>query len=424
MEKEKRKYSEEEKHTAMGTIAGFVFQFYFFLYKLLTMEQGEIVSFEKLDDAATESEDVITFFQVKHTVQKAALEGKGKPLTNRAPDLWKAIDVWRKLIITEEKTVRTVEQQSTYINNHEFVLVSNKSCEDNKLLQLCDDIRNNIIKLEDVDKVLKEISEEARTKTKKSLEEEGQKRCNVQTMINGLKDYKLRLQFLKKIKFEYMSFDDIGQKCLNHISGPIRFPKEEAQAVFDDFMIEAVHDFKDCSVTGKALEYEYEQQLKRFEHVFKFHREENLDFRVELESFKQQFLDLVCIQQLIKVDDIKPDNLESVAKYASHFLSFKNRYLSLKDNYKLLQSEDDSFKQDAITFWDNEFTYIYDDINGITDEKDIIKKAKQLLREVRKKNLQMRKEILITPISNGAFYYLSDECLIGWHHQWKSFFQK
>lgn len=424
MEKEKNKHTEEEKHTAMGIIAGFVFQFYFFIYKLLTMEQGEIVSFEKLDDTATESEDAITFFQAKHTVKKAALEGKNKHLTNRAPDLWKAIDVWRRLIITEKKKERTMEQQVAYINNHDFVLVSNKSSTDNKLLKLCEGIRNNIFKLEDVDKILIEISEEAKTKKKDSLEEKSPNICKVQTMINALKDYKLRLQFLGKIRFEFMSFDNIEQKCLNHIYGAIRFPKEESQAVFDDFIIEVVHDFKDCSKEGIALEYTYEQQLKRFEHVFKYHREENLDFRIELENFKQQFLDLVCIQQLIKVNDVKPDDLESVAKYASHFLSFKNHYLNLKDNSKLLQSEDDSFKQDAIAFWDNEFTYIYDDIDETTDEKDIIKKAKQLLREVRKKSLQMRKEILITPISNGAFYYLSDECLIGWHHKWKSFFQK
>lgn len=56
------KHSAEEIHTAMDKIGGFVYQFYYFLYLVLTMKRGEIVSFEKLDDAAVEKDDVNTLY--------------------------------------------------------------------------------------------------------------------------------------------------------------------------------------------------------------------------------------------------------------------------------------------------------------------------------------------------------------------------
>ena len=38
--------------------------------------------------------------------------------------------------------------------------------------------------------------------------------------------------------------------------------------------------------------------------------------------------------------------------------------------------------------------------------------------------LKLRSETLGDTISNGAYYYLSDECMIGWHRDWKQFFKK
>ena len=84
----KKKYTEEEQHTAMDKIDGFVYQFYYFLHLLLKMEEGEEVSFEKLDDAAVESGESISLVQVKHTV-KVSAAGEIVDLTNRSTDLWK-----------------------------------------------------------------------------------------------------------------------------------------------------------------------------------------------------------------------------------------------------------------------------------------------------------------------------------------------
>lgn len=65
----------EKKHTTVGGIAGIVYQYYVFLYNLLTMQRGEVVSFEKLDDTAKETPNFIALYQAKHSV-KYGIDGE------------------------------------------------------------------------------------------------------------------------------------------------------------------------------------------------------------------------------------------------------------------------------------------------------------------------------------------------------------
>jgi hypothetical protein len=51
---------------------------------------------------------------------KYGIDGEETPLTNRAQDFWKAIDVWLDLIITDCDKKRTKEEQVRYINTHKF----------------------------------------------------------------------------------------------------------------------------------------------------------------------------------------------------------------------------------------------------------------------------------------------------------------
>ena len=42
---------------AGGVIAGFIYQIYYFLYRLLAMQEGETVSIEKFEDVGAEKGD-------------------------------------------------------------------------------------------------------------------------------------------------------------------------------------------------------------------------------------------------------------------------------------------------------------------------------------------------------------------------------
>lgn len=123
-----------------------------------------------------------------------------------------------------------------------------------------------------------------------------------------------------------------------------------------------------------------------------------------------------------KVKDVKPSDIDKIAKYASQFFAFKNQFEYLKDESKILEKEEQDFINDAINFWENEFDHIYDDTDDYTEEQ-ILKKARELLYKIRQHRVTLQKELMLT-ISNGAYYYLSDECLIGWHKEWKKFFIK
>lgn len=414
--------SAEQQHTAMDKVAGFTYQFYCFLYHLLSMKRGEMVSFEKWDDAAVEKGNLVTMLQTKHTI-KVGAEGKLTTLSDRAADLWKAIDVWRDLIVGGKDGNRTKGEMMDYIKSHDFVFVCNKKTADNKLQKLCDDLRAHS-DTNSIDAVLDEISKEGKPVMESGDGVGKTKYRSVQMMIDDLRNFELKGEFLKKVSFESKSQVDIKKDCVDHITDYVRFSEEDAEKVFDDFFAEAVKDLFDKADYGKPLQYTFEEQKKRFERVFQYHREEDLNFQIQMEGYKKEFLDLVCIQQLIKVRDFAASETVEVAKNASYFYSFKNRYAELIEQSKILEHEDEEFRADAIGFWNNEFKRTYRKLGGDATEDQVVEKAQDLLYEVRKHELKLRKKWLGLAFSNGAFYYLSDECLIGWHRDWKAYFKK
>ena len=421
MSKEKKLHTAEEQFTAMDKIGGFIYQFHCFLYHVLTMNKGEVVSFEKLDDAAVEAGGLITLYQAKHTIQVDA-EGEKKALTNRSTDLWKAIDVWRKLIVGKTDEKRSDADKQEYIAKHRFVFFSNKLPDNNKFVSLCEEVKNGADN-DRIDAVLDEITQEGRPRegTTQPANNPGR---TTQMMIDDLKAFGLRAEFLKQIAFEAKSQDEVKKDCIDHIADKVRFSDEDAPEVFKDFLAEAVDDFFERADKGTPLSYTYEEQRKRFERVFQFHRAEKLNFRIIMEEYRKEFLDLICIQQLIKVKDFAASETEEVAKYASHFYSFKNRYDQLWEDNKILVDEDKEFWADAYAFWDNQFKHAYRKLDDSASEDVIIDKAQEILFAVRQHKLKLCKEELSQYISDGAFYYLSDKCIIGWHKSWLEFFKK
>ena len=421
MNKKKKLYTVEEQHTAMDKIGGFVYQFYCFLYHVLTMNKGETVSFEKLDDAAVEAGNLITLYQAKHTIQVDA-EGEKRALTNRSTDLWKAVDVWRKLIVGKTDENSSEADMRDYIAKHQFVFFCNKLPDNNKFVSLCEEVKNGADN-DRIDAVLDEITQEGRPRESTTQQANNAGRTT-QMMIDDLKAFGLRAEFLKHISFEAKNQDEVKKDCIDHIADKVRFSDEDAPEVFKDFLIEAVDDFFDRADKGTPLSYTYEEQRKRFEHVFQYHRAEKLNFRIIMEEYRKEFLDLICIQQLIKVKDFASSETEEVAKYASHFYSFKNHYDELWEDNKILVDEDKEFWADAYAFWDNQFKHAYRKLDDSASEDVIIDKAQEILFAVRQHKLKLCKEELSQYISDGAFYYLSDKCIIGWHKSWKEFFKK
>lgn len=119
-------------HGAIGPFAGFHYQYYFYILRMLTMQsRDEKVGFEYRDDVDSESEGKLIYYQLKHTVNHSA-EPK---LTLCDPDLWKALKVWVDIVSKQKNKGVDIDQ---FLSNLNFVLVTNKNDEDN---DFCNKIR-------------------------------------------------------------------------------------------------------------------------------------------------------------------------------------------------------------------------------------------------------------------------------------------
>ena len=77
---------------AGSVVAGFVYQIYYFLYRLLTMGVDETVSLEKFEDVGVEAGNERTYYQLKHT--SATTHTHVERMKNRDAVLWKTLSMW------------------------------------------------------------------------------------------------------------------------------------------------------------------------------------------------------------------------------------------------------------------------------------------------------------------------------------------
>ena len=84
--------SKTSDYTALGPLVGFVYQIYYFLYCLLTIQDGETVSLEKIDDVGLEAGEKRTYFQLKHSINSKP--SAVKRMTERDTDLWKTLNTY------------------------------------------------------------------------------------------------------------------------------------------------------------------------------------------------------------------------------------------------------------------------------------------------------------------------------------------
>ena len=95
MSKEK---THSEKTAAETKSSGFDYQYYFFLWKVLSLKKGESVGLEVKDDVHTELDnDEQVFYQIKHTVQTKS-DGSSANLKTSDTDLWKTLSNWAQVI--------------------------------------------------------------------------------------------------------------------------------------------------------------------------------------------------------------------------------------------------------------------------------------------------------------------------------------
>lgn len=402
-----KQVSIQKKHTAGAQSIGFDYQFYYFIFLLLQLKQGQKIGFEIRDDVHIEDKDGgVTLIQTKHSVQKMA-NGEVQNMTTLDKDLWKTLNNWAEFIKSGDSNA----EKDT------FILVTNKSENNNEfirgLLQFKED--KNV-------KNIKELLEEIYKKTKN---QEIQK--HIQHILE-LENSVLKV-FFEKIEIK-INKDDIinGIKSILHQ----RCGKDCIVEDIWNKLYTNLHQDKYLDISNKKnFELSYEDFMTRYRNCFESSYSEKLPRR-KLPSFELYDLDKqVFIRQLLDIDYIENEN--EIIKYTELMLRAFNDINIWNEEGYILSTDKDSFESNVIWQWDNEAKEKYrkikkrinkgETIDSLEDEiKDL---ACEIVYEVRKKRLKIKDyPELDTEFSNGYFYMLSNIPKIGWHYDWENKYKK
>ena len=391
---------------AGGSIAGFIYQVYYFLYRLLTMQRGETVSLEKIDDVGTEKEkeETRTYYQLKHTINSKP--SAIKRMSDRDTDMWKTLSMWVNII----KKQGDENSQRTWIEQSEFVIISNKATDTNQFFQLLGEYQQNEGKWVDLKKFM---AEQAAVEPKEKETEKEEKKKDDKTTIyyytKNVNEFALLKEFLQKVEPEFKSDDDIISDIDFWLVNQQHFREANAKNLRRTLYGKIAEMLKE-----KTLEYDLESFNKDFGELFRKMKDRKFVATNKVVFVPEKPMEQTFIKQLRDIDDFKSKSIEKVKELTEQRLRFENDYYNALD----AGGDDDrvSFERDVKTRWDNHFGEQNDGINEHSTPDDIKNAAKAVVKGVRGEHLQFDGEPLSSDSSNGCFYYFSDGKTpkIGW----------
>jgi hypothetical protein len=398
--------SKQEMTSAADTSVGFDYQFYYFFYLILGLKLGETIGFEIKDDIHIDFANGTTeLIQSKHTVQ-TSVSGNPINLTELSSDLWKTLSHWVDLV--DEQIDR-----KSYLSKTWFKLVTNKSNGSNKFIQNLSAFQNNLLSLSEIKDYLKNLSgRTSDTELKKQI-----KRVHSAPALK---------EFLNKIKLD-LNEDDLIQRIKNRIIEKIHFT-EKIEDVYNS-LHSALRDKNYLDVkSGKKLITTFSEFSNQFRNCFKAGLSSQLPKRDLPVLLPEKREDQLFVRQLIDIGDIMPFDDEKIIELTTYMLKFVNNYKYWEINDGLLPSQKEEFERNTRLIWKNSFDKFYrkiskkylkgEDLLSLDDEiKDA---ALECLDEMKREALTLDETLLDTELSNGHFYFLTEEKIIGWHFSWKT----
>lgn len=382
---------------AGSVVAGFVYQIYYFLYRLLTMGVDETVSLEKFEDVGVETGNERTYYQLKHT--SATTHTHVERMKNRDAVLWKTLSMW----IDKIKEGRNEDEQRRWIGESEFVLLSNKSTEENTFFLKVDAYQKDG-KWDDLKKYIEEQAAKGERSTPK----------NIYDYTKDVNDYPLLKEFLNKVRPEFKSDDDILEDIQYWLVNQQHFKAPNAK------VLRATLYGRLCEMLrGKEIEFNMESFHDMFGELFTKIKErkfvpKNRKVRVPDKPRKQTF-----IRQLVEIDDVMAITKDDIEELTLQKLQFENDY-----NDALAVGDDDdriNFERDVKARWKKHHRTNNNGISASKSEDEIKQAARAVLDGVRNENPIFAQDILNETSSNGCFYHFSDgdKPKIGWRFDWK-----
>jgi hypothetical protein len=392
----------QEKHTAGPQVAGFDYQFFYFMLIALELKPGEKVGFEVKEDVHIEKQDGTTvLFQTKHTIATGT-DGTAN-LTTLDSDLWKTLSNWADMI----------KADAVILTTYWFKLVTNKSEGTNKFIDLLSELKHN-----DKADILERLRE-----------------INASTVDTTLKKYIKNVLSLgiRKIKifFSKLSIETNVDDVIITIKRKIferTYNSDIVDTIFESLSsnmgIAKYTDIRD----RKKFEITFEEFVKKFGKCFTPAFEKKplpaRRFPIHLpDNIEEQLF----IKQLIDIGEL-PSGSKDAIDYTSQMLQSLQYISYLSEDNIMLPTDIEDFQEESILRWRNHFKEKYREIKkklsagASADElNDEIKTlAISLVDFIRRENLTIDGRALGIGLSNGHYYALSNTPMIGWHLDWEN----
>lgn len=385
--------------SADSKIIGFDFQYFYFIYKLLHLQEGEKIGYESRDDVHIETNDSQILFQLKHTTNKKA-DGSPVNLTDLDGDLWKTISHWVDIIMNQ----KIEAEQLALIQKTEFVLATNKSIGSNRFISHIENRKSEIKKTSDICDLIDELYNSAKdnSDSKRYL-------SNIRSLSkNVLKE------FLNHIKF-IGTGDDIVEDIKKSIRG-MMIHKSRVNDVFNSLLSELKQEFFSLVKEKKHQEITYDEWIAKFGVIFENNRSTKLPIRTHKKTLPDNPFERPFIKELIEIGDIDKDDVVQVSDFLSQMLELEMNLSSFHTDGLLIYDEIEDFHHNSTSIWKTSHRKNHRSTNNDESDKS---NALNCLDEIREKDLTIKGTDLPRDLSNGEFYYLSDKQRIGWKKKWK-----
>lgn len=389
-------------------IIGFDFQYFYFINELLKLDAGQSIGFEAKDDVHIElpsnTKVIIKLVQLKHTVQKNT---KGIPtnLTDKDDDLWKSLSNWCKVICDKSQARGTIKAQLAYLKDTEFILATNKKISKNKFISDVNKFIDRKLKFSEVIDYLRDLEKNTKDEDVKS----------------HIHDILVLNQKALESFIEKLHFIDTGDEIIASIKSNIQrkmIANDRVNDVFNDLFSELKQDFFKSVKAGKHQIITFDEWMKKYTCIFEKNRNTTLPVRCFKPIFPDDLFKQPFIEELIEIGEIEDEDLSQVAEFSGFMLNVQMNLNQWYIDGEITNSDLEKFHKVAVSIWKNthkkshRITKTNLDLNNIN--------ALNCLDDIRARELKMLTTDLGIDLSNGEFYYLSNESQIGWKIEWEA----
>lgn len=379
-------------------IVGTDFQFFYFVKELLSLKKGQKIGYEVKDDVHIDlPNNQSVLIQLKHTTLKDA-KGETINLGELDDELIHTFENWVDVINDPFYKRNTIDKKKTFIEETKFVLATNKNIVNNKFVSQIGKIKSDEITIEELSLYVSELSEKTKS--------ESVKKC-LGKILNM--DVKLLRLFIHNITVINQT-DEIINDIRNLIEEKY-IKKSNINNAFNDIFTEMKLRFFKNVNNGEKLVVSFEEWAPCASSIFQKYQSTLLPAKRFEKSLPVKLQEQVFIKELIDIGDINENDIVEMAEYTNYMLDMKMNIEEWYDNGEITNEEIELFHNIAKTYWKNSHKKCHRTNN--------VDNALVCLDEIRERSLEFESTSLNIQLSNGEFYYLSNEKMIGWIKKWE-----